>query len=174
MNTSHPEEIIIRFSPFRFLKMLSPFFILLALSFWLNWNAWISLSQNERILWGLLIAFMVFIFVALYKGYFLILNKEGFTVNFLFGKRNYPWPEVSNFKVLETRIHFIPLAKRINFDLRVDSSQRTEMIRASRTLRNLIPNRGQAFDSSFMSLFKPDAESLVEILNDFQTKSPIR
>jgi len=167
------EPKIYRFYPIRLWKMVSPILILLALSFAFNWNQWENSSLFVKLCMGFFFFSLVLASIILPKIYFLELDKNGFTVHYIGGKRMYHWYEVDNFKVQSSSINFMHIGERIVFDLRSDSPRKSELIRASRAIRNFIPNQNQAYDTSFLSIFKEDSDEIIQDMYDFKLNAPI-
>ena len=158
--------LIYRFSPFRFLIMFSPVLVLFGLSLWVNWKQWTGPLNYTQIIMGVFFLGLILAMILMPSRYYISIEEEGFAIQFLGGKEFYRWQEVSNFRILKTRIGFIPIGSRIIFNLSQDSPHKTEIIRGSRAVRNFIPNANQAYDKSFLSVFKPNSKTLMGILNE--------
>ncbi|MDF5731937.1 MAG: hypothetical protein PUP92_29020, partial [Rhizonema sp. PD38] len=119
--------MIIRFNGRIFLRSFFPFLILLAISLIVNFDKWIHGQTWTLWTMGIFFAFLLFGCLVMPRRYFLELQPEGLTIQYITSKKFYTWSEVDDFRVIKQSINHVPMGSVVGFNLNQDSPHRTRV-----------------------------------------------
>jgi len=162
--------MIIRFNGLRFLRAFISFFILVAISLVVNFDQWLHAPTWTLWTMGIFFAFLLFGCLVMPNRYFLHLQLEGLTIQYLTAKRFYTWSEVWDFRVVKQSINHLPVGSVIGFNLTEDSPHRTRLTKLANASRRLQMLGERGYDVSIFAVFDLSPEDLANLLNDWQQR----
>lgn len=154
---------VIHSSRLRFLGWFLPIFVLLALSLAFNWEEWTQLDAGTSWCLGLFAVIILSMFILLPTRNYIRLTPHGLVIQYVIGRRHYPWSDVRNFRseryelpILPTGLGWLFIAHRVVFDLADNSPHK------SRVTRLLY------YDGTMAAWFELPADELAKKLNSWQ------
>ena len=160
--------MIIRFNGRRFLRAFVPFFILVAISLVVNFDKWLHASAWTLWTMGIFFAFLLFGCLVMPRRYFLELQPEGLTIQYLTSKKSYAWSELRDFRVIKQSINHVPVGSVVGFNLTEDSPHRTKLIKLANASRRIQMLGKRGYDVSIYAVFNLSAYELASLLNEWQ------
>jgi hypothetical protein len=164
MNDSptQPEQFI-RFSCVKLLLLFAPLAVLVGISLLVNPESWRTASDWVYWVFGGVIVLVCCGCLILPRRYFLHLNSDGLSIQYLTGRRRYSWDEVHNFRVGGgPTVNGMPTGRRVVFDLAENSPQRTTLVEAAAAING--------YEVSIFASFGISADDLAELLNEWQQR----
>ncbi|MDF5713215.1 MAG: hypothetical protein PUP93_04845 [Rhizonema sp. NSF051] len=160
--------MIIRFNGRRFLRAFFPFLIIVAISLIVNFDKWIHAPTWTLWTMGIFFAFLLFGCLVMPRRYFLELQPEGLTIQYITSKKFYTWSEVDDFRVIKQSINHVPMGSVVGFNLNHDSPHRTRLIKLANASRRIQMLGKRGYDVSIYAVFDLSAYSLANLLNEWQ------